>query len=165
MMTRFPFDPGAITLEQAREWLEERKEKGMQCPCCLQFAKIYKRKLNSSMARGLITLYRFAKAHPDQEALHIPSIFRDKKVCSSNDGALLRHWGLIVSTGGIRKDGSKRVGHYHLTPLGVKFALKSAAVPAYAVLFNEELIRLEGEQTTIEDALRKKFSYDELMSK
>lgn len=124
-----------------------------------------KRKLNSSMARGLLTLYRFAKAHPNEERFHIPSIFREKKVCSSNDGSLLRHWGLIEPFTGIRKDGSKRVGHYRLTPLGVKFALGSASVKAYAILFNEALIRLEGEPTTIKDALGKKFSYEELMSR
>lgn len=162
-MTEFSFDPEVVTLAQAKEWLEERKKKGTRCPCCFQFAKIYRRKLNSSMARGLLTLYHFVKAHPQEEQLHIPSIFRDKKVCSSNDGSLLRHWGLIQPFTGIRKDGSKRVGRYRLTPLGVKFAQKSASVKAYAVLYNEELIGLEGEPTTIQDALGKKFSYEELM--
>jgi len=160
----FPFDPETVTLAQTIRWVEERKRKGIRCPCCGQFSKIYVRKLNSSMARGLITLYHFAMANPNQSSLHIPSIFREKKVCSSNDGALLRHWRLIVSTGGMRADGNKRVGHYRLTTLGVQFARKEASVPSHAILYNEELIGLGGEPTTIRDALGKRFSYDELMS-
>jgi hypothetical protein len=157
------FTPITGTLEEAKEWLRKRVDKGASCPCCTQFAKVYKRKLNSSMARGLLVLLRYATAHPDED-LHIPSIFREEKVCSSNDGALLRHWGLIQACSGVRSDGSTRIGFYRLTQLGREFALDRVSVPMYAILYSERLLRLSKEQTSIRDALGNKFNYQELMS-
>jgi hypothetical protein len=52
------------TLEEAKTALQAGLRKGVICACCGQFAKIYKRKLNSSMARTLITFYRRAKTKP-----------------------------------------------------------------------------------------------------
>ena len=46
-----------MSLGDAREWLRERVEHGARCPCCTQFAKVYERKLNSRMARQLITFW------------------------------------------------------------------------------------------------------------
>ena len=158
-----PPDQSRTTLLAARIWLQEGKERGVVCPCCDQYAKIYKRKFNSSMARGLITLARYASTHPQEEWFHLATIFRDAKVCASNDGALLRHWGLIAPFKGQRKDGSKRVGYHRLTDLGKSFARGIGTIPAYAVLYSEELLRLSEEQVTMKAALGAKFSFEELM--
>jgi hypothetical protein len=148
------------TLEEARRWLKTQLEKGTGCPCCEQFAKIYKRKLNSSMARGLIILVRLNRRDP----IHIPSVFTEHRVCASNDGALLRHWGLLEEVPGVRDDGSRRVGYYLVTELGRKFVAGKVRVPAYAYIYNSMLLHLDDEETVdIREALGADFHYEELM--
>ena len=149
------------TLLESKNWLRARLEDGVDCPCCGQFAKIYKRKLNSSMARGLIVLVKLNRRDP----IHIPSVFTEYRVCASNDGALLRHWNLIEEIPGVRDDGSTRVGYYIVTDLGRKFAAGKVRVPAYAYIYNSDLLRLDDEETVdIRGALGERFHYEELMS-
>lgn len=47
----------ATPLKDVKEWLRARVRRGERCPCCTQFAKVYRRKLNTGMARVLIWLY------------------------------------------------------------------------------------------------------------
>jgi hypothetical protein len=149
------------TLEEIKKWLQERLENGVDCPCCGQFAKIYKRKLNSSMARGLIVLVKLNRRDP----IHIPSVFTEYRVCASNDGALLRHWNLIEEVPGVRDDGSARVGYYLVTDLGRKFVAGKVRVPAYAYIYNSKLLHLDDEETVnIREALGERFHYEELMN-
>lgn len=148
------------TLSEAHKWLKDRVEDGVVCPCCAQFAKIYKRKLNSSMARGLLVLVRLDENGP----IHIPSIFTAQRVCAANDGSLLRHWGLIEEVPGVRDDGSTRVGYYTVTDLGRKFAAGSVRVPAYIYLYAARLVDSNDHATVdIREALGKRFHYEELM--
>jgi hypothetical protein len=48
----------AETLAEAQDWLRERLPDGAKCPCCTQFAKVYRRKINSAMAWQLIEAWR-----------------------------------------------------------------------------------------------------------
>lgn len=78
--------------------------------------------------------------------------------------ALLRHWGLIEEHVEKREDGG-RAGVWRVTLTGEAFLLRhGASVPQYAVVYNDECLRLEGEQVTIRDALGSAFDYDELMN-
>ena len=45
------------TLGGARDWLRDRVEKGAKCPCCGQFAKVYRRTITSGMARALFMIW------------------------------------------------------------------------------------------------------------
>lgn len=47
-----------ITLAEAQQWLAERITGGARCPCCNQYSKVYRRQINSGMARSLIAMYR-----------------------------------------------------------------------------------------------------------
>ncbi|MCI0664793.1 MAG: hypothetical protein L0220_27335, partial [Acidobacteria bacterium] len=47
-----------MTLAEARHLLETLLPVGHACPCCDQFAKEYRRLINSGIARALILLYR-----------------------------------------------------------------------------------------------------------
>ena len=38
-------DDNSMTLTEAKQWLKERLDEGTRCPCCNQYAKIYKRKI------------------------------------------------------------------------------------------------------------------------
>jgi hypothetical protein len=165
----FPDDAAADnrTLDEARADLRAKAENGgAACPCCQQFAKVYRRNLNSSMARGLLTIRRYFQSHTDQEWLHIPSYFSKMRVCSSNDGSLLRHWQLIEpKPNGVRPDGSWRIGWYRMTKLGRDFSELRCRVRKYVFLYNQELLdRWDPETTDIVEALGKRFNYTELMS-
>jgi hypothetical protein len=46
-----------MTLADAQKWLAERVKGGARCPCCNQFTKVYRRQINSGMARSLIAMY------------------------------------------------------------------------------------------------------------
>jgi hypothetical protein len=41
------------TITEAKDFLNENYKDGCICPCCNQTVKLYKRKLNSGMARVL----------------------------------------------------------------------------------------------------------------
>jgi hypothetical protein len=48
-------------IREARQKLQARLDDGTTCPCCGQFAKRYKRKLNSSMAAALCWMWTHAR--------------------------------------------------------------------------------------------------------
>jgi hypothetical protein len=152
-----------MTLEQAKAWLRERFDRGATCPCCRQFVKLYKRSITSSMARGLIVLYRHQRKVGADLWVHLPTLINS--VCPSNMGALLRHWGLIEQQPGTRDDGSWRVGYYRMTDLGRAFVERRINVPKYVFLYNQTPLQRQNETSiSIEFALTKRFRYDELMA-
>jgi hypothetical protein len=143
------------TLYEAKKHLRENWEKGVECPCCTQFVKLYKRKLNSQMARFLINLYVLDR---DRKTAYA-NWFSTRQIAggthkASSDGSYLIKWGLVR-----RKD-----AHYQITHLGILFVEGRATAYKYALIFNNDLYRLEGEEISILDALGSKFDYQELMT-
>lgn len=154
------------TLEEARAFVQKHLANGAKCPCCGQFAKLYKRKLNSTMAYALVLIYRHFKANPQHTWIHVASFLVNAKRDSSiagGDVVKLRHWGLLERGEGERDDGSERVGRYRITELGRSFVEGKISVSRYAYLFNQMLMRLSDDMTTIQQALGDRFSYAELM--
>ena len=145
-----------MTLREAKNLLREAVYDGAECPCCTQYAKVYKRTINSQMAQTLITMHR---AQTGDEWLHLPTLLGRKQA----DEAKLRYWGLIEEQPGVRDDGSARVGWWRLTALGARFALGVAAVPKYALVYNGRCLGFDGPRVTIQDALGDRFNYDDLM--
>jgi len=164
---RFTGDPASTTLLDASTWVQERVRRGAVCPCCDQLAKLYKRKLNSSMAYALILIRRAFLTQTDW--LHVPEYLT--KVCKTGatvrggDWGKLVHWKLIVAKDDeVRGDGSKRVGFYKITDLGISFVDKRVAVPKYAFLYAQKCVRMSEDTTTIDEALGDRFNYGDLMS-
>jgi hypothetical protein len=165
-MPSFDGDPKITTLEESKQWLRERFADGARCPCCDQFVKLYKRKLNSSMAHALILIYKFFENNQD-EWLHVPSYL--SQISSSatvrgGDWSKLRYWGLIEPQKAVRDDGSERVGNYRITGRGKQFVLAQIRVPKHVFLYNQKPISREDTETvSIREALGEKFNYAELM--
>jgi hypothetical protein len=153
------------TLEEARKMIAAQRTQpgGVDCPCCGQLVKIYKRKLNSSMARALMLIYQYFQRPDAEEWLHVPSLLAENDQ-NRSDEAKLQHWGLITQMQGKRADGSKRVGYYKMTDHGKQFVLGEVRVPQHALLFNQKFFGFSFETTNIYEALGDKFNYDELMS-
>lgn len=153
-------------LEAAKAFVQQHLRDGVTCPTCGQFCKVYRRKLNSTMAYALVLIYTHFKLHPEHPWIHVASFLVNTKRDSSvagGDVVKLRFWGLLERAPGDRDDGSDRVGRYRMTEIGRQFVEGRIAVPRYVYLYNQMLLRLSEEMTTIQDALGDRFRYDELM--
>lgn len=163
--TRFPYDPGDVSLAFAQEWLGERLKVGEACPCCTQLSKVYARTITSTMAYALICIYRAG-----DDWLHVPDYL--SRVCQvgptvrGGDWAKLTAWGLLQEhEGGVREDGSSRTGYYRITAAGKAFVKGETTLPRYALFYDGRVLRLAGDkQITINSALGKRFDYRELMA-
>jgi hypothetical protein len=153
----------ASTLGEARDWLRERVEHGERCPCCTQFAKVYRRALPSATARAMIALHRHSAPG---EFVFLPPLLDAMHGTPALGGyATLGHfWGLLEQQPGEREDGSWRVGWWRLTPNGRAYVIGALpAVPKYARIYDGRCLGLDGPPWSITDALGSKFDYRELM--
>ena len=144
-----------MTLEEAQDLLLKEIDDGADCPCCGQFVKVYKRKLNSNMVRFLIDLVRIWQANPEEWVSYLSCFFRGR------DYNYLTHWGL----GSIQAplDDKRTSGLWKPTPLGIQFARGKAAVPSHLYVYNNCVVNASQSTVMIEEALGNKFNYQELM--
>jgi hypothetical protein len=144
------------TVEKAREEIDEKLMAGESviCPCCDQHAKIYRRQIHSGMVLLLINMYRTAGTG----WVYLPSLPQ-----KSRDGTGLHYWCLIAEDDEKRDDGG-RAGWWRVTERGEEWVLNKIRVPKYALIYNSEVVALEGKGTSVRDALGKKFNYRELMA-
>lgn len=149
------FDP-TTTLLQLKNWTRSHADEGTTCPVCEQHVKVYKRKINSGMARSLIRMYNAAGT----DWVHVPTTIGSR----SREEGKLRYWGLVEEELERRPDGG-RSGYWRVTPVGELFVLGKMTVYSHARVYNGRCLGLSGDQVSIIDALGEKFSYDELMGK
>ena len=148
-------------LAEVREWVEENADDGVTCPCCGQFAKRYRRKIHSTMARDLIKLSRrvgwgrYVRVNAELSGGGRPPHL--------GDFAKLAYWGLIEEHPAQRGDGG-RAGWWKITEDGDRFVSHDLRVPKYAVVYNGAVVSHDGEMVNISDALGDKFDYWELMN-
>ena len=154
------------SIEDAKVFVQQNLRDGITCPACGQLCKIYRRKLNSTMALALVMIYTHFKLNPHHTWLHVAAFLvkvkRDSSI-AGGDVVKLRYWGLLERAPGERDDGSDRVGRYRITDIGKRFVENAIAVPKYVYLYNQLLLRLSEEMTTITEALGDRFNYAELM--
>lgn len=153
-----PFS-GDMTITEAKAILRELADDGHACPVCTQHVKVYKRKVNSSMARDLIAIYRTYGT----DFAYLPDVRKTTGSKGNREESKLRYWGLIEEDNRRREDGG-RAGFWRITPRGVDWVLGRSTIPKYARVFDARLLSHEGEQVSIRDALGTKFRYDELMA-
>jgi hypothetical protein len=115
---------------------------------------VYRRKLNSRMARAAIRIYR---SHGIDGWVHLPSVAGD-----GCEGGKLRYWGLLIEEPELREDGG-RSGWWRLTSPGLQFVRREMRVPKYARIYDSRCLGLVGEPVDIVDCLGEKFDYRELM--
>jgi len=142
-----------------QQFFEKLKSgKSIICPCCERSARIWKRKINTSMARAIIAL----SIHGD-DPVHLFRFLVARKIQHS-DAPLLRHWELISELQGEREDGNPRNGHYFITQKGHDFARSRISVPRYIFLYNDSVRGFSDEKIEIQGALGSKFNYEELLA-
>ena len=147
-----------MSLEDAKRELRERLDEGVTCPCCGQYAKRYRRKLNSSMSAALCWMCGQARDAWIDVPLVAPSW-----VLKAREYPKLAMWGLIEERP--KKEGSKArtSGIWRITPLGADFVRGCTEVPAYVFVYNGEVEGFTDRTTYIRKALSDRFDYAELM--
>lgn len=151
-----------MDLEQAKAVLMEQRWKGgSECPCCGQFAKVYKRLFNKTMARGLLWLAQYSKSTNEtwiETQEHAPRWLVNK----GGTLATMAHWGLIEQDE-VRPHEDKRAsGRWRLTEKGERFVNGQVAIPKHVYLYNGEIVSFSDEMFLIQEAIDP-FSYSELM--
>ena len=174
------------TIIEAKAHLKKNASKGVACPVCDQYVRIYMRKLNSGMALFLIGLYKLYMENRgyDPIGFHpVNSVFRgapifppdkfyqNKEVfeimnlkLTSLDYSVLKHFNLIEPR--ISETGKKDSGYWKLTYKGkdfIGYIGTPPTSPKHVFLYNNKRQGFSDETITIKEALGSKFDFDELM--
>jgi hypothetical protein len=142
-------DVSDMTVQEVALKLANNIERGARCPCCGQFAKAYRRRLRGNHARFLVDVARLAT--PDNPWVHY-------KQChfAGRDYNYLRHFGLA--------EVQEREGLWKITDYGARFLLGKIGVPAWILVFNNEVVDHAKEALTVRECLAQGgFDYDQLM--
>ena len=172
------------TIEEAKTYIAANApKKGCSCPACGQYVKHYKRRLNANAAKALILIYNISMSRPDLFSpeeenkygfIHIQNEFSKqfKLRATGMDYIQLPRWGLIEKKPEDKVSATKKEdrykpkhsGFWRITPKGVNFALKRSTLPEYCIVFDNRTIGWGEKQINIEQALGKKFSYQEVIN-
>jgi len=153
--------PSPITYDLIDDTLKRAMKKGTYCSHCGQYVKEYVKPLGAPIARFLIRLYRAHQHFGDDRFFTTRELFpRDNK--ASTEGVVARYWDLIEVADATNSGGAP-VGAYRLTVDGRRFVQGLHYVKSHARTYNGELLELDGNMVNIQDALGKKWNYDELM--
>jgi hypothetical protein len=154
-----------MLLSEAKDQLESKISEGVICPCCNQYAKLYKRKLSSSMTIALIEIF---KAHKQIgfDYFHVEDYFKSLPNLPSSirgDFPKLKHWNLIYGKEENREDSSPRNGYYMISGRGIRFLRNQLSVPSHIFLYNNEVKDVSETLVSVTDCLGAKFNYHEMM--
>jgi hypothetical protein len=140
------------TIEEARGWLRERASKGERCPCCRQFVKVHRRKLNRSMTRWLVRFHALTSGSLDWTDTRK---FTELVFSHESPGGLV-YWGLM-------EPHPEKSRLWRETQLGAEFVRMQTDLPSHAVVYDNRVLRLDGELVGVLNALGD-FEYAELMN-
>ena len=148
------------TIKEAKAYVREHwtDKDGAECPCCGLLVKVYKRFINSIMARGLISIYHLGEGYH-----HVSDIMSAISPSGSSDFSKLRYYGFIEQK--INDKTSKHTsGLWKIKEAGVDFVLNKTSYQKYFYVFNKKCLKFEGEYVSIVDGLGENFHYQELMN-
>lgn len=153
-----------MTVEEAKKYLRAHWEEGVDCPACGQLVKKYRRKLNSGMARCLITMLRAEQdGYAEDGWISVNRVLAQYRISAmATEYSKLAGWGLIESRGD-RTNAAKSAGMWRVTQDGQYFARRQLEVPKYVYVFDGRFLGTDGEPTDIVAALGSHFNYHELM--
>ena len=150
---------------EAKQYLRNNFDKGVNCPCCGKLVKLWKYSIHSTMARVLIELHH---ASQEDEFQHINDLWRNVQVKSGiktdhcGDFSKLALWGLIKPKPKDPDENKRSSGYWAITKLGRLFVRNLIVVDQYLFMFDGHKFGEQGKISII-DALKKKFDYNELM--
>ena len=144
------------TIAEAKEHLRSNFKEGTTCPCCDKYVKAYKRKLNSGIARSLITMYKLSAFNGIH--IHVQDEFAQLGLrATTMDYAYAEKWKLIKSDPDLN-------GYWSITTLGVQFIKGLMTMPEYCLVYNGNVYKWSPNVINIKTALTTAWSYNELMN-
>jgi hypothetical protein len=156
---RLPWDESTETLSDARARLRARLGDGLTCPCCGQFAKRYRRKVNAGMVKSLLRIYMSGN-QSKFEWVYIPAL-----LLRSHEEGKLAYWGLLEEASVEREDGG-RAGWWRVTKKGEDFLYGRLRIAKYAIVYNAVCTELDASKTvTVSDCMKTGFDLAELMKR
>ena len=81
-----------------KNWLRANGHEGVDCPCCGQFVKFYKRRMNATLARCLIWIVTYYEINCDSENPWVAVYEKGPRFVVRQGGygaGMLANWGLI----------------------------------------------------------------------
>ena len=156
-----PLARAGVNHEKIREMLVKMlKGDGASCPCCGQKVVLYRRKLNTNMARFLIRLVKEYE-RTGQGVRH--EVLRSEK--DGRDYSYITKWGLAETFAPEKGEDKKDSGLWKPTPKGIDFAYNRLTVPARVFLYDNQIVGWDTQTCSVEEALGQKWSWSELMGK
>jgi ribosomal protein S14 len=154
-----PQRPPREEIQRVMEWLwadhQRRVRDGTRCRVCGRWDKVYRRRLNTGMARSLLAMYR-----------HDPAGWMDVRAVAGDEyreeGKLV-YWDLVRERVVETEWGGARIW-MRLTSKGRDFVEGHTTVPSHALVYHDRCYALDGPHVTIRDCLAAKFDYTELMN-
>ena len=149
------------SLASAKEKFNRTLDEGGECDCpvCGRFAKVWKRRIHTGIAIQLIELYKLG-GYTDY--VHTSKLIAPG-ASGVGDFSKAKYWDLIQEMPEpVDQLDKKSNGYWRLTRRGVDFVLNTAAIQEYAFVYDDTVLKFDGNTVTIEDCLGKKFNYNEL---
>lgn len=155
-----------IRLEDVIEFVEENRKKGVECPCCSQYAKEYKRPVNLTMVE---TLQAFAAyiGDGDRSVYHNAvdvsnqcEIPRLKRNGFGGDFAKFVHYGILEQMPAERGKNSR---HWRIGSEGWLFLEGKLAIPKFHHIYDNRLLGLSGPNMFIHE-FKNRFDFREVMA-
>lgn len=165
-MSNIPEDKPALTatLKEVKNYLREHYHKGVECPACSGFVRLYKRSFNASMAYALLLMYRH-RIVQSMDFVHVENLLKRVAVSKNLRGDFHKavHWSLLEAKKETHTNGSKRNGYYRLSPDGIKFVEGELSIPSHILIYNGKVQGFSAKKVFFKDVMKTKFDFVELM--
>lgn len=156
-------DGDQVTVAEAREKLLSSVDKGVVCPCCETFSKVYKRRIYGNQIAWLIWLVGQTKKNKAEGGLGW--VRASEYPNGGGDYAKLQFWGLAELMPKDPADTARRTsGQWRSTPKGERFVRGEEEVHTHVVLFNNQVLGFSGDLVSVLSVLGQEFNYSSLMS-
>ena len=146
------------TLIEAKEYINEHKDKGVKCPCCTQMYKVWRKRPISTAVASMCKLFQMQQTTDKYFHLDDFSVLPKDRNFSQ-----LINWDLVEPMRNNDKD-KRASGYWRLTTTGRGFVAGAFRIQKYVFTLNNKVVGYSEEKATVEECLGKKFSYAELMN-
>jgi|TARA_R110000765_G_C18913462_1_gene605174 hypothetical protein len=156
------------SLKESREYLIDNAKKGVECPCCTQKVKLYKRTLSPIMCLALVEIYKFYKFHPnaDLEEYYTKDdfFFNLEETWMYADFQKLMYFDCIEPMFTSKTDLVKKRGYFRITKHGIDFAQREIGLPTSCFVYNGEVEEHSTQFLTIDQILiQRGIKYDDII--
>ena len=153
------FIEDSTMIEQLRDkWKHTIDHDGGKCPICDRWGKVYKRNINSTMAKSLIWLCGASNG----DWVDVPKV-APRWLVSSNQLPTLKWWGLIDRKEQL-DDTKKFSGFWKPTALGIDFVYNAKEIPKSVFTYNNNVEGFSSELVNIRDCFDEHFNYSDVLS-